>query len=163
MQCKGGILDMVSFRLLLTQKRFYVYQKRDGALEREYIDGNPWMAYDGHQMAEHLQHLLAILKNNHNLDEEEKLHIDLIGCADDVRNQQVKKQLADQLEDYIELSSVLPKLMRVLSENAALHIEDFGINYDGLSYIIRQEEWEQDEFRLLAYTVSVDHLMEHVG
>ena len=114
---------MVSFRLLLTQKKFYVYREKGGTFEQEYIDGNPWMEYDSHRIVENLRQLLAALKNNHNLDEEEPLQINLIGCADDIRNQQVKKWLEDQMGEYTPLLALLPKIMRALSEDTTLHIE----------------------------------------
>jgi hypothetical protein len=154
---------MVSFRLLLTQKKFYVYREKGGTFEQEYIDGNPWMEYDSHQIVENLRQLLTALKNNHNLDVEEQLQINLIGCADDIRNQQVKKCLEDQMGEYTPLLALLPKIMRALSEDTTLHIAQFGINYDGMSYVMRDGTLEQNDFQLLAYTVSVDQLMEHTG
>lgn len=154
---------MVSFRLLLTQTKFYVYREKDGQFEQEYIEGNPWLEYNIHQIAETLQQLLTALRNNHNFGEEEELCIDMIGCADEVRNQQVKKLLAKQMREYTELTGLILKVMKALSKDAALHIEDFGINYDGLSYIMKQGELLQNDFQLLSYTVSVDCLMEHVS
>ena len=162
MKSERGNKDMVSFRLLLTQGKFYVYREKDGTFEQEYIDGNPWMEYDSHQIVENLHQLLTALKNNHNLDETDPLRINLIGCADEIRNQQVKKNLKN-LGDYTPLLSLLPKIMRTLSDDATLHITDFGINYDGLSYVMREGDLEQNDFQLLAYTVSVDQLMKHVG
>lgn len=148
--------------MIIGKNAFYLYRRTNNGFEIEYIDGNPYRRYDTHSIKNDLVNLLDTVADTNNLNSSDEIEITLIENADSIRNKNVEQVLENRLKAKISVDDVLIRAVIALAENKDLHIYEFGINYDGASYIFRNGKLEKNSYSLLAYNVGQEKLMEYV-
>lgn len=149
----------MKFHLVIEKSKFYVYQFINDRFEPEYINGNPFWNYEVHAINDATANLLTALANANNLDDTNDIEVSVILNSDRVRNVNVMKALDGHVREELPLENILIRVIKALEKNAGLKITDFGINYDGDSYILREGKLEKMPYSLLAYTVHQKEFM----
>ena len=148
------------FFLVVGKNKFYIYTRSEGGqLVPEYIDGNPFWEYTPHAIKSDLKKLMNALADGNNLDDINEIKFSVVKNADRVRNVNVISALTDYLQDEISLEEILQTAIKKLSDNPALHIAEFGVNYDGDSYVLKNGNLEKNSYSLLAYTISQEEFV----
>ncbi len=152
------------FFMIIGKELLYICRERNGALEPVYIHGNQYQQYNPYSntIKDDIRKILEAVADQHNLDAADGIDISLVENADRVRNENIKKALSGNLKRTIPLNDVLLRLVNSLRGKKELHIDDFGINYDGDSYILRNGQLQRSAYSLLAYTVKPEEFRAHI-
>ena len=149
------------FWLVIGKERFYVYSKENHDLELEYIDGNPYRRYNPQDIKRETKSLMETLANVNNLGSVDELEFSVVENSDRVRNANVATVLAESMKEKIALKKLIVQAMNDLQKDKALHIEEYGINYDGDTYKLFGGEVKQVEYSLLGYRLETDKLIHY--
>lgn len=152
----------MDLHMIIGKNAFYLYRRTNNGFEIEYVDGNPYRHYDTHSIKSDLANLLETVADTNNLDNTDEIFFTVIENADSIRNKNVEQVLENRLKGKISVDEILIRTIITLAENKDLHIEDFGINYDGASYLFKNGKLEKNSYSLLAYNVGQEKLMEYV-
>lgn len=152
----------MDLHMIIGKNAFYLYRRKNNGFEIEYIDGNPYRHYDTHSIKSDLANLLETVADTNNLDSTDEIFFTVIENSDPIRNKNVEQVLENRLKEKISVDEILIRTVNALSQNKDLHINEFGINYDGSSYIFRNGKLEKSSYSLLAYNVGQEKLMEYV-
>lgn len=150
------------FYVVIGKGAFFVYRKEDKKFEPEYIDGNPYYRYILHEIKSSAKQMLAALADINNLENENEIELAIIENSDRVRNVNVKLALENNVKEVIKLDTVLFRVIHDLLKDKSLYIDEFGVNYDEESYVMRSNALERSNYSLLAYTINQDILMNYV-
>ena len=148
--------------LIVGKNEFYLFRRAANKFEIEYVDGNPCRRYNLHSIGGDLEDLLATVADNNNLSSSGEIYISVIENADKIRNLNVEKAIKRHIKEKISLDNMLRRAMDALARDKNLYIADFGINYDGESYTLRENILERRAYNLLAYNVSPEKLIEFI-
>ena len=158
---------MRTFYLVIGKDKFYVYRKDKDTFAPEYIDGNPYMKYGIHHVKSDIQHLLESLQHNYNLETMREIKFIVVNNSDPVRNSIIENALdgkdtqAGYINSIYDFKDILVKAIKTLSKDKTLYISEFGINYDGDSYMLKDGILKQSEFNLLGYTIYHERLINY--
>lgn len=152
----------MNLHMIIGKNAFYLYRHTNNGFEIEYVDGNSYRHYDTHNIKSDLSNLLETVADTNNLDSSNEIEITLIENADPIRNKNVEQVLQNRIKGKISIDELLTRTVIALAENKDLHIYEFGINYDGTSYLFRNGKLEKNSYSLLAYNVGQETLMKYV-
>lgn len=152
----------MDLHMIIGKNAFYLYRRTNNGFEIEYVDGNPYRHYDTHSIKSDLANLLETVADTNNLDSTDEIFFTVIENADSIRNKNVEQVLENRLKGKISADEILIRTVNSLAKDKDLHIGEFGINYDGASYLFRNGKLEKNSYSLLAYNVGQEKLMEHV-
>lgn len=147
------------FFLIVGKTDFYVYTRKNDQLVPEFIDGNPFWPYTPHAVKNDLVRLMYALADSNNLEGIDDITFSVIKNADRVRNVNIINSLGQHLQKEISPDELLLAAIQRLAKNSALHIAEFGINYDGDSYILKNGNLDKNPYSLLAYTISQEEFI----
>ncbi len=142
------------FYMIIGKSKLYIYHTDNGKLEPEYIDGNPFWSYNQHTIKEDLFNFLDAIADGNNLEGTTDIEFSIVLSADRVRNVNILNALGEQVKENIPLEDILIRVINKLSEDKSLHIDDFGINYDGESYFLYNGRLDKGPYSLLSYTIG---------
>lgn len=140
--------------MFITKDAFYVYSLKNGRLASEFIDGNPFLRYSLRTAEADVNNLIEALADKYNLNSTKDVDFTMIENSDPVRNTKVAKALGGQLKAAVKLNDALLTAIDELAKDPGLRINDFGINYDGMSYLVRDGRLNQYSYSLLALTIN---------
>lgn len=149
------------FYMIIGKSAFYLYRRADTSFVVEHIDGKPYRHYDIHSIKSDLQKLLGSLSRANGVYDDE-ISFSVIESADNIRNVNIETFLENRVKEKIPLNNILVRAVKSLVENKNLYIDEFGINYDGASYVLRDNILQKNSFSLLAYNVSQEKLLEFI-
>ncbi len=152
----------MDLHMIIGRNAFYLYRRTNNGFEIEYVDGNSYRHYDTHSIKSDLMNLLETVADTNNLDSTDEIFFTVIENADSVRNKNVEQVLENRVKEKFSVDEILIRAVNSLSQNKDLHINEFGINYDGTSYLYRNGKLEKNSYSLLAYNVGQEKLMEYV-
>ena len=71
--------------------------------------------------------------------------------------------MINSLEKYVDkkydIKEVMMNVLSKLSRDKKLLIEEYGVNYDGFSYILKENELVKQPYNLLAYGLHCDDVI----
>ncbi len=152
----------MDLHMIVGKNAFYLYRLSAYGFEIEYVDGNPYKHYNIHSIRFDLENLLETVADTNNLNNSNEIKIILIGNSDPIRNKNVEQVLGNRIKAKISVNDVLLRAVKDLARNRDLHIGEFGINYDGTSYLFKQGRLEAKPYSLLAYNLEQEKLIEYV-
>lgn len=158
---------MKTFYLIIAKDKFHVYHKNNNTFVPEYIDGNPYLKYDLHHVNSSIQHLVESLQHNYNLETMAEVNFIVVNNSDPIRNSMIENALNGEetqggyINSTYDCRDILAKAIRILSKEKKLHVSEFGINYDGDSYVLKDNILKQGEYNLLAYTINQKNLINY--
>ena len=152
----------MDFHMIIGKNAFYLYRLSANGFEVEYIDGNSYRHYDTHSIKSDLENLLETVADTNNLDNANDIEFTIIENADNIRNTNVEQVLGNRVKEKISINDILIRVVNALAQDKNLHIDEFGINYDGASYILHNGNLQKNFYSLLAYNVNQEKLMEFI-
>lgn len=153
---------MQLFYLIIGKDKLFLYEKDNGRAVKQYIEGNAYFSYDINKADSDVKRMLDLLVNEYNLDTVAELEFIVLENDDDIRTNKIEQVLSDYIIENLDLRSTLLKIMKTLNKDKKLYINEFGINYDGMSFYIKNNKLEKSEFNLLSYTLQEDTLMKYI-
>lgn len=150
----------MKFFLIIEKNTLCIYENNNGKYEKQFIEGNDHYPYDLEQVQEDIGSFLDILADEKNLGTKAKLSFDVLENENQIRTNGVMEVLGPYTEERYRLNDTVMKILRKLSKDKKLHIQDYGINYDGICYKIHDSRLLTGPFDLLAYTVHGDDIVE---
>ena len=152
----------MDLHMIIGRNAFYLYRRTNDSFEVEYIDGNSYRHYNTHSIKSDLENLLETVADINNLDSANEIYFSVIENADKIRNANVENVLGSRIKEKFSVDEILIRAVSSLAKDKDLHIDDFGINYDGNSYLFKNGKLEKNPYSLLAYNVSQEKLMEFI-
>jgi hypothetical protein len=148
--------------MIIGKDKLYLYEKDNGAFERVYIEGNPEYSYNINSSKSHIERLMDYLKNEYNMDTTAKIDFVIIDNEDTVISNVLKNILHDYTKEKYSVDDLMIKIFQKLKRDKKLLIPDYGINFDGKNYSVKNSVLEKKEFSLLGYTINQDELMGYI-
>ena len=148
--------------MIIGKNAFYLYRRNGNGFEIEYVDGNPYRHYNTHSIKSDLENLLETVADTNNLDNANEIEFTIIENADNIRNTNVEQVLGNRIKEKMSINDVLIRVVNAISRDNELHINEFGVNYDGSSYILHNGELQKKPYSLLAYNVEQEKLIEYI-
>lgn len=112
----------------------------------------------------HLPEIIAQMKQDFvkgfNLQSDDALKFHLIENENEDLNFIVKQALGKQLFSSVPIDSVLQPIIRRLSKNPLMKLNEYGVNYDGKNYVLKDGGLQKAPFSLLGYTVKKEEIVQ---
>ncbi len=148
---------MEKFLLLVKRDKFVIY-KPDRNYELQYVNGEPFFAYEINRLADAMQNLLNSLTEEYNLESWHDIDLLVLVNGDAVAEKLIKDFLiTKEISRQENIRSVIPMLGKIyghLERDKNLLIDLYGINYDGINYCKEKSQLVAGNFKLLAYTLK---------
>ena len=142
------------FLLFIGKNKFHLFDL-DANCERIFINGNESFSYDITKARDAVKKLISSLANDYNLAHESEVQFQVLENMDSTVNEVLFEALNGHIQAKFNIGLVIKKILSVLTkEHPDLRVKDFGINYDGNSFEIKNNKVLKNEFDLLAYTVD---------
>ena len=114
---------------------------------------------------------LSIYEKNGNTYEMEEYNLDTIGeidlivmdNEDDIISNAMLEAFGDNVKQRISVEKLMLEILGRLGRDKKLRIPDYGINFDGKKYFVKDNKVVKEEFSLLAYTLRDEMLMKFIG
>ena len=148
--------------LIIGRHMFHVYRKSANGFIPESIDGNSYYRYDLHNIKTSTQDLMRKLADINNLDDVSQLDFVVVENEDKIRNRSVEIALGNQLQQKIPIDDLIYRAISDLSKDLKKHIGDFGINYDGSSYLVCDGVFEKRFYSLLVLNIDHKFLLQFI-
>ncbi len=148
----------MKFFMIIGKDDLYVYEKEGSQYKKQFIEGNPSFSYELSNIQEDIKEFLELLANEKNLGEKTKLEFDVLENENKVYTNAVIKSLQGCVSQRIDSSEIIKMVFNELKKDKKLQIEQYGINYDGVSYKMENQKLIKGEFDLLAYTICADNI-----
>ena len=127
------------------------------SFEQVHIDGSPYVQYMLPNIKDEVILIIDKLANIYNLDGNTDMSIILVENSDRVRNVNVKKALGNKVTKSISINSLIEKF---IYENNDAAVAEYGVNYDGETFIMSEGKIHKQPYSLLGVRVGVDKLMK---
>ncbi len=114
--------------------------------------------YQQSHLQEKLRQLKKEILDSYNLGESDLAFV-LIANEDALLTKATEDALGNALVQTLPLESTLQQYMNDLKGDATLLVDQFGINFDDKSYLLKRNDLEKNDFSLLAYTVNYGDFM----
>ncbi len=149
----------MKFLLIIGKNVLYTYQQSGSKFEQQFIEGSDSFAVNPSSIGDDILSYMNILADEKNLGTIAKLEFDVLECPDLVYNSVVMKELGDYIDKVYSLTDTLNTVIKKLLRDKKLMIDKYGINYEGYSYKMNNNDIAQGEYDLLAYTIHSSDLV----
>lgn len=151
----------MKFFLIIGANALYTYENIGQKYELQFIEGGESYPYHPSAAHDNVQAYLEALANEKNLGTTAKLEFDVLDCADEYCNTAVFGMLkeGEYIDRHYLIDEAISDVMKKLSRDKKLLIDKYGINYDGVSYKLKNKTLEKGAFDLLAYTIHSDDVI----
>ena len=143
--------------MLVKRDKFVIY-KPDRNYELQYVNGEPFFAYEINRLADAMQNLLNSLTEEYNLESMHDVDLSVLVNGDAVVGNLIEDFLItkeiSRKENIISVIPMLEKIYKKLERDKSLLIDLYGINYDGINYCKEKSQLVASNFKLLAYTLK---------
>lgn len=82
---------------------------------------------------------------------------------DSVYNDVIERCMKEYICEKKELKQVLTELFQKLGRDEKIQIDNYGINFDGKHYMLKDGVITKGKFDLLGYTVSEDSIVKYIA
>ena len=154
---------MQEFYVIVGREALYLYEKKETAYSRQYIQGKPEFRYQVNQVKIDIERLVKLLADEYNLDNYSDMQFMLIENADAVVTEAVCRGFEGYLSKRCPRDAVMPVAMKKLIAEGMPLLEEFGVNFDGVNYRQDNSGVRKSDFSLLGYTLQADDFMRYVG
>lgn len=153
----------MKFFMIIGRNALYTYEKNGQKFEQQFIEGSEIYPYSISSISEDVDSYLDALANEKNLGTKAKLEFDILESANLLANTGVLNVLEEYVENKYSLDDAIPTVLKKLSRDKKLLINEYGINYDGCSYKAGNGQLIRGEFDLLAYTVHYNDMIDLIN
>lgn len=142
------------FLLFIGKNKFHLFDLNKNC-ERITINGSEFFPYDLTKAKDAVNKLIAALANDYNIASESEVQFQVLENMDSTVNEVMLEALGGHIQAKFNIQSVIRKILNVLTKDQPnLRIKEFGINYDGNSFEIKNNKVEKEDFNLLSYTLD---------
>ena len=159
----------MTFYMIVGKEKLFLFDKAGPSCNRLYIEGNPDFLYDANQ-AEHdkkkdddKKNLFITLIKEYNLDTHAELDFKVIYNEDPIRSQVMKDVLGEHVSGQYEILDIVHGIAKSFTKDTKLMIDEFGINFDGKNYMVRDNDIVKQDYSLLGYTLREEQIMRFLG
>lgn len=149
----------MKFFLIIGRNALYIYEKNGQKFERQFIEGSDKVIIDSNNIVENVNSFMETLADEKNLGTIGNLEFDVLECEESKYNTDVVVALKEHIENKYYLSDILVTIIRKLLRDKKLMVDLYGINYEGYSYKIENNNVCQGSYDLLAYTIHSDDII----
>lgn len=153
---------MQKIYMLIGREKLFLYEKEGDRYIPQYIEGSLGYGYSISTAKQDIKKLLNILTDEYSLNTEAELEFVVLENENDVYSRVIQDVLGDLVVQELELGRLLYKIISNLQKDEKLHIEEFGVNFDGKNYIEKKSKLFKRNFSLLGYTVGEDEFMKFI-
>lgn len=151
---------MKNLYMVIGKSELFLYEREGSQYNKQYIEGNPGFSYEFRSIENNISELLDALVNENNLEGRNEIQFTLIRKEDDRNGEKVQACITNHVSTVIGLKEVIENYIHQAILDGIPMIDEYGINYDGNNYRMRDEKVTKSDFDLLGLTVSTDSLME---
>lgn len=149
--------------LIIGKEKLFLYEKDNGHVERQHIQGNPYFSYDINNAKYDIKKMLHLLVDEYNLDTVAELEFIILENIDKTITNIVEELLSEYIVKKIDINEAILDVMKILNKDKKLYIDLFGINYDGISFRLEKNKLKKYGFNLLSYTLNEDNLIKFIA
>ena len=150
----------MSILVVIGQNDLCTYKIGAGRPEILYVEGKEKFPIHSNAVGEDVQLYLKSLARTLKKESAEQMQLEVLEGGDEVRNKSVLEGLGNQVIKRYLFDESIKKVARKLLGNNRLLVSVHGINYEGYSYKLREEELERGVYDLLAYTIHGKDMIE---
>lgn len=150
----------MKFFVIIGNSALYTYERDGQQFKPQYIEGSDSYTISSANPGEDVKSYMEILANEKNLGTIAKLEFEMLEGADLNANTTIINAFGDNVIKVYKLEESLKVILKKLKRDKKLMIETYGINYEGYSYIFRNNDVCRGNFDLLAYTIHCDDVIE---
>lgn len=149
----------MKFFVIIGNNALYTYQRDDQQFKPQYIEGSVSFPISTVNIGENVNSYMEILANEKNLGTIAKLEFEILEGTDQNVNLAIINAFGDHIDNVYKLEDTLKVIFKKLQRDKKLMIETYGINYEGYSYIFKDNNACHGNFDLLAYTIHCDDVI----
>ena len=154
---------MQTFYVIIKKDYLLIYEKKGDVYERVYLEGKLEYAYSVNSAAKDCARCLNTIVNEYNLDTMGEIDLIVIDNEDEIIANAMSDAFGENVKKRIKIEKLMSEVSANIGRDKKLRISEYGINYDGKKYLVRDGKVEKEEFSLLSYTLTDDMLMKFVG
>lgn len=153
----------MKFFIVVGKNALYTYEYDGQNYQVQYIEGSEVFSIDPNNIMDDIKLYIRNLANEKNLRSTESLEFDILESPNIKFNLTITEALKMQISNRYSLNTILEKVFAKLSENKELLIDEYGINYEGYSYMMKNNTISEEQYNLLAYTIHSDDLIKEIN
>lgn len=143
----------MKFFIIIGRNALYTYERDGQRYEPQFIEGSELYSLNSTNISEDVNSYMEILANEKNLGTIAKLEFEVLEGSEENFNAAVVNALGEHTEKVYSLKNTLMTVVKKLQRDKKLMIDTYGVNYEGCSYKVENNNLLQDDFDLLAYTI----------
>lgn len=149
----------MKFFVIIGNNALYTYERDGQQFKPQYIEGSDSYAISSVNIGEDVNSYMEILANEKNLGTIAKLEFEMLEGTDQNVNMAIINAFGDHIDKVYKLDDSLKVIFKKLQRDKKLMVETFGINYEGYSYIFKDNDVCRGNYDLLAYTIHCDDVI----
>ena len=154
---------MQTFYVIIKKDCLSIYEKNVNSYEKVYLGGNPEYAYNVNSAKDYVNRFFEMIIEEYNLDTIGEIDFVVIDNEDEIISNVMLAALGQSVKRQISIENLMLEVLDSLGRDLKLHISQYGINFDGKKYLVKDKRVVKEEFCLLAYTLTDDMLIKFIG
>lgn len=150
----------MKYLLVICKNAISTYEAVGNSFVPQMIEGNKKYYYNVNTINDDINMYLQALANEKNLGTVARLEFDVVEGSDVFCNNAIINVLERYIEKKYDINAAIAKSIGKLSRDKNLLIEQYGVNYDNISYIVIDNEIKKQPYNLLAYRLEPDDLID---
>ena len=149
----------MKFFIIIGRNALYTYERNGQRFESQFIEGSESFSINSINISEDVNAYMEILANEKNLGTIAKLEFEVLESSNTNLNKAIVSAFGDHIVKVHVLDNALKTVMKKLLRDKKLLIDTYGINYEGCSYKIENNNLLQGDFDLLGYTIHCNDVV----
>jgi len=149
----------MEFLVSIEKNKLRTYERKNGHFEPFYIEGDEFFSYDVTSIKQDVDAYMNSIVHEKNLADASCIELLVLENFDELLNSKFNKAWGDHVRNAYRVHDLMEKAFNALQGNKELRIPEYGINYDGFSFLLKNGKIEKSDFDLLAYTIHATDLI----
>lgn len=154
---------MQTFYVIIKKDYLSLYEKNGNVYEKVYLGGNPEYFYSVNNAKDYVNHLFEMIIEEYNLDTIGEIDFIVFDNEDVIISNAMLEAFGQSVKERISIEHFMMDVSDSLGRDKKLHISEYGINFDGKNYVVKNRQIVKEEFSLLAYSLNDEMLIKFVG
>ncbi len=150
----------MEFLVSIEKDKLRTYERVKGTFEPFFIEGGECFFFDGASIKQEVETYLSSLAREKNMESPDGIELIVLENSDELLNMKFSRAWGEHVKKVFQVGDMMGKVLNALQGNKELRVSEYGINYDGFSYVIRKGKIEKSDFDLLAYTIHAKNLID---
>ena len=149
----------MNFFVVIGKNALYTYERDGRRFEPQFIEGSESFPINLTNISEDVNSYMDILANEKNLGTVAKLEFEVLEGSETNLNTAIVTAFGEHINRVHSLENTLKTVIKKLQRDKNLLIDTYGINYEGCSYKLENNNLLQGEFDLLGYTIHCNDVV----